>query len=109
MTFQMPVAFGIVAATVALLSFFSVLNRRSGWKRERRDLVTEMLMAWAEARAEERRMAASPVVKPAAIPIAAQLSNLNAVLQMNAGIEPAVHTSSKSEQDVQAGIPVERG
>jgi hypothetical protein len=108
MTFQMPVAFGIVAATVALLSFFSVLNRRSGWKRERRDLVTEMLMAWAEARAEERRMAPS-IVKPAEAPIAVQLSNLNAVLQMNAGVQPAAQTSSKSEQDVQAGIPVERG
>ena len=65
MTFHIAAAYGIAATAIAALFAMGVQNRRSGWKRERSDTIVGILMAWAEARRDQRNVAA-PVPTPAA-------------------------------------------
>jgi len=54
MQFDLMYAWFAVAATAATLFTMSVRNRRSGWRRQRSDLILENLMAWSSVEEQER-------------------------------------------------------
>jgi hypothetical protein len=87
-TFHTPVAYGIVICTVAFMGRMSVRNKRSGWQRQRSNLLMDLLYTWAAANAEMRSARVAPV--PAALTpvIGSQLSALNVALSKNGGLSP---------------------
>jgi hypothetical protein len=61
MPFHLGLSYGIAIATAALLGLWAVHNRRSGWRREREDVVLKTLMMWAEAQSHTHTTYTQPV------------------------------------------------
>jgi hypothetical protein len=99
----MAVAFEIAFAVAVFLFGMGIRNRHSGWRKRRRDMVTDTLMIWAKATSELR--ATAPVPDPgntsAAVPLAIseQLCALNHAVSANAGARVGVRLNTALKDD----------
>src|SRR5690242_5998755 len=104
MTFHVAAAYGVAVAMIALLGWMSARNRRSGWRRQRRDLLLDNLIVWAETRAalqsedKRSRTVCPAVVKPAAPVFTSQLSALQAHLQAHSGVRPVASPTEPAKR-----------
>ena len=105
MTFHVGIAYGIAVLAVAGLACLGARNRRSGWQKPATNDILDILMAWAQAKEENRQSWERPAaVATASAMIApdmsAQLGALSAALTPNAGMTPAVTAFHQEKQQL---------
>jgi hypothetical protein len=103
MAFHVGIAYGIALLAVAGLACLGARNRKSGWQKPATNDVLDILMAWAQAKEENRQSrqrppVAAPEPVTAAPDMGVQLGALSAALTMNAGVAPAAAASHQEEK-----------
>jgi hypothetical protein len=110
MAFHVGIAYGIALLTVAGLACLGARNRRAGWQKPTRNDVLDILVAWAQAKEENRqsRRQQTPVAVPATLDMGAQLGALSAALTMNGGVTPAAAVLHNQEEKPSSATHIER-
>jgi hypothetical protein len=105
MQFSLPLS-GLIAASVSCgMVVLGVLNRRAGWKRERRETMMDVLLLWAGIRSRLENTnfslpAASAGARPAATAFSADLFNLGKTLGAGQSVSPATTGSTDMAEPV---------
>lgn len=105
MAFHVGIAYGIAFLAVAGLACLGVRNRRSGWQKPVTNDVLDILIAWAQAKEENRQSRQRPpadMPATATLDMGAQLGALSAALTMNAGVTPPAAPSHQEEKQSSA-------
>jgi hypothetical protein len=84
MVFHIAAAYGVAATAIVVLAAMGARNRQSGWKRERSDSFLDILMRWAEVKAEERQ--SSRVIQPAPTAIESQSASTDGLAALSAAV-----------------------
>jgi hypothetical protein len=113
MAFHVGIAYGIAFLAVAGLACLGARNRRSGWQKPATNDVLDILIAWAQAKEENRQSRQRP---PADMPATArttpdmgvELGALSAALTMNAGVTPPAAPSHQTEKQAPAAAQIHR-
>lgn len=90
MEFSLGAAFGIAFALAGCLSLMGLYNRQSGWRPKRSEDIADILIAWAEIRADDREEFVIDGAKPAVREPELQLLALHAAL--HSGTNPVIVT-----------------
>jgi len=91
-------AYGISMLTILTLLMFGIRNRQTGWRRERHDSLTDVLMTWAELSAAMRQTAV-PVHSAKSPVFGTQIAALNQAVSGEAGsVAPAAGGEMKAAE-----------
>ena len=110
MSFHIAIAYGVAIVTVVALYCMGNHNQRSGWRRERKDELLDILLAQAAAQAQERE---APEVRltaalPPKVSTAEQLAALSFVVGANAGTTPETSPGAAERSESPFCVPVDQ-
>jgi hypothetical protein len=108
MTFHIAAAYGVTILTGLVLGWMAVQNQRSGWRRERSNVILDTLIAWAKVKQEMSRNAQSLAPSPAPAAMTNQLFALSAALGQNTGIAPPAKVPQQSDEIQPVPVEAER-
>jgi hypothetical protein len=72
MDFSLALAYGIASIVTAIVGMMGIRNQQSNWRRDRSDDLTDLLMAWADARHGAWSAAAAPSAATPSLPSSAE-------------------------------------